>query len=107
MTDHDVRAMLDDLQASLSQALIDARSDRVAEAADAIDRAGETMTQLASLAGPLADHGEQIDAIHKLYGELQLVMAQKKDDAGRKRGKSIRGQVGLRGYRSATSKPTR
>ncbi len=107
MTDQEIKTTLDELEATLSQSLIDARSDRLEQAADTIDRMTELLAELAGIAGPLSAHAEQVRQVHQLYGELQLVLAQKKDDVGKQIGNSARGQAGLSVYRNANARDER
>ena len=102
----DAQQILDNLQDTIGRLLEDSRTDRMAEAFSAVERIDELLTQLMGMTRPTSRQVRQLKLLAGLHSQLQLTLAQKKDEASRRLADALRGHNGLKAYRNAVSADT-
>jgi len=102
----DAQQILDDLQDTIGRLLEDSRTDRMADASPAVGRIEALLTQLMGMTRPTSRQVRQLKLIGRLHSQLQLALAQKKDEVSRRLAGALRGHNGLKAYRNAVSADT-
>ena len=102
----DTQQVLDDLQDTIGRLLEDSRTDRMADAPPAVERIDELLMQLTGMTRPTSRQIRQLKLLAGLHSQLQLTLAQKKDEASRRLADALRGHNGLKAYRNAISADT-
>lgn len=102
----DAQQILDDLQDTIGRLLEDFRTNRIADAPSAVGRIDELLTQLMGMTRPTSRQIRQLKLLAGLHSQLQLTLAQKKDEASRRLADALRGHNGLKVYRNALSADT-
>ena len=97
------KEVLDSLQGTVSRLLENVRRDRTTDAAPAVKCVDALLVQLKGMIHPTAEQVEQLDRIVALHRQVQLAVAQGKDEVGRRLAGARRGHNGLKAYRNAVT----